>query len=147
MALATKRDKRMAEGEIAAAGSRREARERVLGLMYQVDVLGVSIPEIVASLPLPLDGYAAEMLDGIGAQLPELDAAIGNASLHWSVKRMPRLDLAVLRMGLWELWYQSDIPDGVALSEAVELAAEYSTEDSSKFVNGVLSKLAETEPS
>lgn len=133
----------MSDGGIASAGSRREARERVLGLLYEADVRGLSLQELVDGLPLALDGYAATLMEGLTESLDSINAEIEATSHHWKVSRMPVVDRCVLRIGVFELLYRDDIPAGAAINEAVELAAEYSTAESSRFVNGILSRVGE----
>jgi N utilization substance protein B len=87
------------------------------------------------------DPFAVELVEGVGARLAELDALIDEHARGWSVERMPRLDLAVLRIGAFELAHRPDVPLAVAIDEAVGLASTYSTDDSGRFVNGVLSAI------
>jgi N utilization substance protein B len=82
------------------------------------------------------------MVLGVGEHLGELDALITRFAKGWRIERMPAVDRALLRMGCWELAHRPDVPTGAILSEAVDLAREYSTEDSSRFVNGVLAAVA-----
>jgi N utilization substance protein B len=127
---------------VAAIGSRREGRERILGLLYESESKGVPLAELIADLQLPLTGYAAQIAGGVGDELDDLDELIARTSHHWSVKRMPAVDRALLRMATYELRSRPDIPAGAIISEAVEMASEYSTDASSRFVNGVLARLA-----
>ena len=89
-------------------------------------------------------GYAAEIVNGIVDNYESIDDAIEAASHQWKIERMPALDRAILRVAIWELLFNEQVPDAVAISEAVELAKEYSTEDSSGFINGVLNQIAAT---
>ncbi|MEM7288080.1 MAG: transcription antitermination factor NusB [Actinomycetota bacterium] len=130
------------EPVVAAAGSRREGRERVLGLLYEAESKGVPLTELVEALPLPLTGYARQVTPDLAAAMDDIDERLEAASHHWSVARMPAIDRALLRMGTFELEHRDDIPAGVIINEAVELAGEYSTDSSSRFVNGVLARLA-----
>lgn len=86
--------------------------------------------------------YAREIVDGVGDHRDEIDELIASYAQGWPIDRMPNVDRAVLRLASWELLFNPDIPVAVAIDEAVELAKEYSTEDSGRFVNGVLSKIA-----
>ena len=135
-------DRATDEPVIAAAGSRREGRERLLGLLYEADTKAVPLGELVAALPLPLTGYAKQIVPGLSASLDDVDRRLEAASHHWSVVRMPAVDRALLRLGAYELEHRTDVPAGVIINEAVELAGEYSTDNSSRFVNGVLARLA-----
>lgn len=130
------------EPAVAPAGSRREGRERVLGLLYEAESKGIPLTELVDALPLPLTGYAKQITGDLAASMDTIDTRIEDASHHWSVARMPAIDRALLRMGVYELEFRDDVPAGVVINEAVELAGEYSTDSSSRFVNGVLARLA-----
>jgi N utilization substance protein B len=130
------------DAAVAAAGSRREGRERILGLLYEAETKGVDLDAVVESLPIGLTGYAAQIVEALGDRLDEIDDLIEHASHHWSVSRMPAVDRALLRLATFELAHRPDIPAGALISEAVDLASEYSTDSSSRFVNGVLARLA-----
>jgi transcription antitermination protein NusB len=123
--------------------TRREARERALSLCYEMDVKRCSVDDILADLPVPPDAYAVEILHGVEDKLEELDALIGKFAEKWSVERMPVIDRALLRIATWELAHRPEIPVAVSISEAVDLAKRYSTDDSGRFVNGLLGRLAE----
>lgn len=88
------------------------------------------------------DGYAIEIAEGVERHLDEIDRVITEVSEHWAVFRMPVIDRNILRVAVWEMRYTEDVPDSVAINEAVSLAKEYGGADSSKFVNGVLGKIA-----
>lgn len=94
-----------------------------------------------------LDPKAARLVAGVTARMDELDAVLEEASERWRVDRMPVVDRAILRLGLYELRYEHNTPVGVVVNEAVRLAKTYSTERSGAFVNGVLATLAERERS
>ncbi len=87
--------------------------------------------------------YAREIVDGVADHLDEIDELIASYSQGWSIDRMPNVDRSVLRIASWEILHNPDMPVAVAIDEAVELAKEYSTEDSGRFVNGVLSKIVQ----
>ena len=121
---------------------RREARERAIGLIYEAEVKGESAADIVAALavaPLP---YAVGLVEGIAEHAEQLDDLINEHADGWTVQRMPAMDRAVLRVATYELAHCEDVPVAVVLDEAVDLAKEYSTENSGRFVNGVLASLA-----
>lgn len=88
--------------------------------------------------------YAKEIVSGVSEMAAQIDDRIASFSHQWSIDRMPAVDRAILRVGCWELLYNDDVPDAVVISEAVELAKEYSTEDSGAFVNGLLGAIATT---
>jgi N utilization substance protein B len=96
----------------------------------------------------PLEGLPAKarrLVEGVIAQKAELDPSIESASEHWTVDRMPVIDRAILRLGLYELRHEPDTPAAVVVNEAVRLAKTYSTQRSGSFVNGVLASLASSE--
>ena len=123
--------------------TRRDARERALGLAYESELRGVSGAEVLAGLPVEPDPYARDIVIGIDEHREEIDALIRKYSEHWSLERMPVLDRALLRIGTFELAWVPDTPTAVVITEAVELAREYSTKDSGRFVNGLLARIAE----
>jgi len=88
--------------------------------------------------------YAREIVVGITEHGDEIDELIETYSQGWTIARMPAVDRALLRMGIWEILFNDDVPDMVAISEAVELASEFSTDDSASFVNGLLARIAAT---
>jgi transcription antitermination protein NusB len=124
------------------AGSRREARERALGLLYEAEAKGITPAEVLAELPVPPDPFAAGLVAGVGAIQDRLDELIGRFAVDWAVDRMPVVDRAVLRIATFELLERPEVPTAAVISEAVELAKTYSTEDSGRFVNGVLASIA-----
>ncbi|MCU1352188.1 MAG: NusB antitermination factor [Acidimicrobiales bacterium] len=123
-------------------GTRREARERALALLYEAEAKDLTPAELVDALPAPPDGFAEALVLGVGAHGAEVDDLISRFSKGWDLNRMPAIDRALLRMGIYELAF-TDVPIGVAISEAVELAKRYSTDESHKFVNGMLSRIGE----
>jgi transcription antitermination protein NusB len=123
--------------------SRREARERALSLCYELDVRGQSVDELLADLPAPPDAYALVLVRGVDDHREDVDAVLRKYSEHWALERMPVVDRAVLRIGCYELGWEPELPTGVVISEAVELAKQYSTKDSGRFVNGMLGRIAE----
>ena len=122
--------------------TRRSARERALGLLYEAEAKDAAIGDVVAALPLEPDAYAADVALGVGRHLAELDSVIARYARDWPLERMPAIDRALLRMGTYELAHRQDVPTAVVLNEAVELAKQYSTDDSGRFVNGVLARIA-----
>jgi N utilization substance protein B len=123
-------------------GSRREARERAFHLLYESEIKGEQPDDVLSSLPLEPDEFAVELVRGVGEHRVEIDELISTHALNWDIDRMPALDRAALRLACFELVYRLDVPTGAAISEAVELAKRYSTDDSGRFVNGVLSAIA-----
>ncbi len=122
--------------------TRRAARERALGLAYECEQRGVTGSELLAGLPVPPDEYAERLVRGIDEHHEEIDAIIRKFSEHWALERMPVVDRALLRVGTFELGWMPEIPTAAVITEAVELAKQYSTKDSGRFVNGLLSRIA-----
>ncbi|HEX7522089.1 MAG TPA: transcription antitermination factor NusB [Acidimicrobiia bacterium] len=123
--------------------TRREARERALSLCYELEVRDRDVDTMLADLPATPDEYTTELARGVEEHRDGIDAMLRKYSEHWALERMPVVDRAVLRIGCYELGWQRELPTGVVISEAVELAKQYSTKDSGRFVNGLLSRIAE----
>lgn len=131
-------------------GARTKARKRAIDILFSADVRGIPFEralaaeaERAAQEPAREASwlYAREIVDGVIDHADEIDELIQTYAQGWTLERMPAVDRAILRMGAWELLYNSSIPDGVAISEAVEQATSLSTDDSAKFVNGLLAKI------
>lgn len=121
------------------AHPRREARERALELLYEAEAKGIHPADVVAELPMAPVEYAATLAEGVGDHQDLLDHLVGGRAKGWTVKRMPAVDRALLRLATFELSFEPDLPTGVVIDEAVELARAFSTDSSPSFVNGVLS--------
>lgn len=122
-------------------GTRREGRERALALLFEAEQRGIQPPaQILAELPLEPEPFARTLVEGVSEHLEEIDAVISRRSVAWPLERMPAIDRCLLRMGTFELAY-SDVPIGVCISEGVELAKRYSTDESHKFLNGMLAAI------
>jgi N utilization substance protein B len=102
----------------------------------------VSGVELLEELPVPPDAYADALVRGADEHRDEIDALIRKYSEHWALERMPAVDRALLRLGTYELAWLPDVPTAVVITEAVELAKQYSTKDSGRFVNGLLSRIS-----
>ena len=129
--------------------TRRAARERALELAYECEQRGLSADAVLNELPVAPDAYARELVVGVDERREEIDALISKYSEHWALDRMPVIDRALLRLGTYELGWMTETPTPVVITEAVELAKQYSTKDSGRFVNGLLARIAEdvrTEP-
>ena len=125
-----------------ALGSRRSARERALSLLYEADLKGKPVSSVLAELPVAPQKYAGEVAAGVEAHLAVIDDLVARHAIDWSVQRMPVVDRALVRMATFELGWEPDVPTSVVISEAVELAKLYSTEESSGFVNGLLAAIS-----
>ncbi len=134
-------------------GARSKARKRALDILFEADVRGVDPLVLMAERTdgedpnRVLPAYAAELVQGVSAKTERIDELLSTYSHGWTVERMPAVDRAVLRLGTWELLFNDDVPDAVAIDEAVELARTLSTDDSPNFVNGLLARLLEVKAS
>ncbi len=124
-------------------GSRRQARERALSLLYEAESKDQPPAEVLAGLPVAPAEFATALVAGVGDHMDELDDWITRYARDWTIERMPALDRALLRIGIFELLHRPDVPTGAVISEAVELAQRFSTDESSRFVNGMLARIAE----
>jgi len=134
-------------------GARSKARKRALDVLYGADVRGESINEALAAEAKRAENdpkranswaYARDIVVGITEHGDEIDELIETYAQGWTISRMPAVDRAIVRIGMWEILFNEEIPDGVAISEAVESATVLSTEDSAGFVNGLLARVAQT---
>ena len=128
--------------EIPGLGSRREAREEALAILYQAELTGDPVDEALAGRDVAPSDYAVEIAERVDDERDELDALLGRHLKNWRVERMPLVDRVIARIAAWELSERDDIPTGVVLSEAVEIATQYCAEQSPRFLNGVLSSVA-----
>ena len=122
---------------------RHQARERVVTLLYEAELKGRRPTEVLDELMVAPDPYTVDLVRAVEARRPDLDALITGAAIGWELDRMAVVDRNVLRLAVAELLECPDVPTAVILNEAVELASAYSTDDSGRFVNGVLATLAE----
>jgi N utilization substance protein B len=131
--------------------ARTKARKRALDILFQADVRGEEIPVMLAveakrAAAEPAREaswlYARDIVDGIIDNADDIDEQITLAAKDWSMARMPTVDRALLRIGVWEILYNEQVPTAVAIDEAVELAKEFSTDESASFVHGVLARVA-----
>lgn len=134
----------MNEAEASLGPGRHEARERAIGLLYECEVRELDAAALLADLPVAPVTYAVVALHGVETHRDGIDVLIENHADGWSVDRLPAVDRAILRIAVWELTQQPEVPSAVVIDEAIELAKEYSTERSSGFVNGVLDAIAHT---
>ena len=139
------------DGPSEQADSRTLARELALKLLYVTDLSKPEQIEPQRHEVLEVEGatsqisnLASEICNGVCEGRADLDSAIQEVAVNWQVSRMPVIDRAILRMGVFELLYMHDVPPKVTINEAVELAKKYSTEKSGAFVNGVLDKIFQT---
>jgi transcription antitermination protein NusB len=130
--------------------ARSKARKRAVDVLYEADVRGADpeqlLAERLAQADPPVPDYAVELVEGVTGNLERIDRVLGEHSEGWSVERMPPVDRAVLRLALYELILREDVPDAVAIDEAVELAKSLSTDESPRFINGVLGRVLRERP-
>jgi N utilization substance protein B len=131
--------------------ARSKSRKRAIDILFGADLRELPIAalldeEAARAAANPQRGsswpYARDIVEGVESHLSELDAAIRTHADGWPLERMPVLDRAIARIGAWEILYKDEVPDGVAIAEAVESASVLSTEDSAGFLNGVLGAIA-----
>ncbi|GAA3056579.1 transcription antitermination factor NusB [Actinokineospora globicatena] len=127
-------------------GARSKARKRAVDLLFEAAVRGEDPVSLLADrvgspdVP-PVNDYTVTLVEGVTTHRARIDELLTEHSEGWSLTRMPAVDLAVLRLGLYELLWATDVPDAVAIDEAVQLAKTLSTDDSPRFVNGVLGRI------
>ncbi len=127
---------------------RRKVRETALQVLFQMDLRKKSLAEVLSVFKIPLNwkeddrSFFFSLVQGVEKNLPEIEGIISSYSLEWPLYRMPTIDRNLLRIAVFEMFYLPDISVGVSINEAVELAKKYSTNDSGKFINGILGKLA-----
>ncbi len=131
--------------------ARSKARKRALDVLFEAEQRGLPVLELLAeritlgSPPVP--AYAADLVRGVAVHSARIDELISEYAEDWTLDRMPAVDRNVLRIGVYELLWAQDVPDGVAISEAVLLVRDLSTDASPAFVNGLLARIAELKPS
>ena len=131
--------------------ARSKARKRALDILFEAEQRGSPVLDLLAeritlgSPPVP--GYAADLVRGVATHAARIDELISQYAQGWTIDRMPAVDRNVLRIGVYELLWADDVPDAVAISEAVLLAQDLSTEASPAFVNGLLARIAKLKPS
>lgn len=133
--------------------TRSKARRSALDLLFEADQRGRNVGDLLAErvdapvTQAPLRDYTVAIVRGVVANWAQLDELLSTYSQSWPLERMPAVDRAILRIGAWEILHNEEVPDGVAVSEAVAIATAMSTDDSPAFVNGLLSRIAEVKPS
>jgi transcription antitermination factor NusB len=129
-------------------GRRRQARELALQLLYELDVRGeADLESVIAAFwarqPAhdEVREFADRLVRGVKGRQPEIDELIAKFAEHWELDRMAVVDRNVLRAGIWELLWGVDVPPKVAINEALEIARRFSTEESTRFINGLLDRV------
>jgi len=143
------------------AGTRRKARRAALDLLYEAHMREVPAQHILAQRqqeievaaarnsaeqPKAIRPYTADLVTGVVENQERIDELLSTYSTNWPLDRMPNIDRELLRIGVWELLFNGDVPDSVAIAEAVALAAELSTDDSPGFINALLDRIAKLKP-
>lgn len=132
-------------------GARSKARKRAVDVLYEASMRRADPVTLLADrvgspdVP-PVNDYTVTLVEGVAANQVRIDELLTEHAEGWTLARMPAVDLAVLRLGLYELLWADDVPDPVAVDEAVTLAKSLSTDDSPRFVNGVLGRIASIAP-
>lgn len=134
--------------------ARSKARKRALDILYESDLRGSSAVAVLetqigrraADKEPELNAYVRTLIEGVTANQKQIDEILSTYSMGWTLDRMPAVDKAVLRIGAYEIIWGEDIPDAVAISEAVTLVTDLSTDESSSFVNGLLGRISEIKP-
>ncbi len=132
-------------------GARSKARKRALDVLFEADQRGLDAVTVLADrvrrADPPVPEYAVEIVEGVSAHRERIDELLSTYAQGWTVDRMPGVDRALLRLSTWELLWNDEVPDAVAIDEAVELARSLSTDESPSFVNGLLARLLAVKPS
>ncbi|CAH0187191.1 N utilization substance protein B homolog [Arthrobacter sp. Bi83] len=131
--------------------ARGKARNRALDVLFEAEQRSVSAFDVLRARRERTDQivnpYTLEIVEGVVSLQPAIDEFLETYSQGWTLERMPSVDRIILRIGTWELLYNDDVPDGVAVSEAVALAKTLSTDESPSFINGLLGRLQQLKPS
>lgn len=134
--------------------ARSKARKRALDILFEADQRSVSVADVLSATvdrrssdkQPALHPYTVEIIEGVTNHASRIDEILSTYSLGWTLERMPAVDRAALRIGVFELLWVDDVPDAVAIAEAVELVSDHSTDESPAFVNGLLARVAEIKP-
>ena len=129
---------------------RSKARKRAVDVLFEADQRGLDPVTVLADrlkqADPPVNEYTVTLVEGVLARRERLDELISTYAQGWTLDRMPAVDRAVLRLGAWEILYSDDVPDAVAVDEAVELSRSLSTDESPAFVNGLLGRILQLKP-
>ncbi|MDA0565358.1 transcription antitermination factor NusB [Streptomonospora sp. S1-112] len=130
-----------------SGGARRKARRRAVEVLYESELRGVTVERVIerrrAQPEPPINEFTEHLAFAVDERRDRIDELLDRFAIGWTLERMPVVDRNILRMGAYELLWADDIPDGVAISEAVAVAKELSTDESPSFINGLLSRLME----
>ena len=130
--------------------ARSKARKRALDILFESELRGLPTLQLLSERQsvgdVPVQPYAAELVRGVATHSERIDELISWNLVDWTLERMPAVDRNILRLGVYELLWADGVPDGVAISEAVALAQDLSTDNSASFVNGVLARIKADKP-
>ena len=130
--------------------ARSKARKRALDILFEAELRGLPTLQLLSERQsvgdVPVQPYAAELVRGVATHSERIDELISWNLVDWTLERMPAVDRNILRIGVYELLWADGVPDGVAISEAVALAQDLSTDNSASFVNGVLARIKADKP-
>jgi N utilization substance protein B len=130
--------------------ARTKARKRALDILFEADQRDLDAVRVLAdrlaTADPPVAEYTVEIVEGVTAHQERIDELLSTYAQGWTLDRMPGVDRSLLRLSAWELLFNDDVPDAVAIDEAVELAHSLSTDESPAFVNGLLARLLEVKP-
>ncbi|NJC22453.1 N utilization substance protein B [Arthrobacter pigmenti] len=130
--------------------ARSKARRRALDILFEAEQRSVSPLEALQArrekTDTVINEYSVEVIEGVLSHGAQIDEFLSTYSQGWTLDRMPAVDRMILRVGTWELLYNEDVPDTVAVSEAVQLATMLSTDESPAFINGLLGRLQQLKP-
>jgi len=130
--------------------ARSKARKQALDLLYETDIRGTNLLETLIERDIPADGpdarpireYTRELVNGVSENRRKIDELITTYAQGWDMDRLPAVDRNILRLGIYEILWSSSVPTSVAIDEALDLAKELSSDDSSKYIHGVLGRIA-----
>ena len=128
-------------------GARSKARRRAVDILYEADLreedaVALLATRVGSTEVAPVNSYTITLVEGVTAHRARIDDLISEHAEGWTIARMPAVDRAIVRVAIYELLWEQDVPDAVAIDEALELAKELSTDDSPRFLNGVLDSIA-----
>jgi N utilization substance protein B len=130
--------------------ARTKSRKRALDILFESEAQslppGGTLADRLGDTEYPVNDYAVLLIEGVVTHRDRLDEIITEHAKDWTLDRMPAVDRNLLRIGAYEILYVDDVPDAVAVSEAVGLASDLSTDESPSFINGLLSKIVELKP-
>ena len=130
--------------------ARSKARKQALDLLYETDIRGTTLLETLVARDIPADGpdarpireYTRELVNGVSDNRRKIDELITTYAQGWDMDRLPAVDRNILRLGIYEILWSTSVPTSVAIDEALDLAKELSSDDSSKYIHGVLGRIA-----